>query len=81
MLAYDRTIEVRDHGIGMAKEELDRVVEPFYTVDRSRSKRLGGSGLGLALVKAIADAHGARLLIVSAPAQGTSVKVIFPDNN
>ena len=79
--AYDHTIEVRDHGIGMAGEELERIVEPFYMVDRSRSRRMGGSGLGLALVKAIADAHGARLCIDSAPMQGTTAKVFFPDNN
>ena len=81
LLAYGRTIEVRDRGIGIAGEEIDRIVEPFYMVDRSRSKRMGGSGLGLALDKTIADAHGARLLISSAPGQGTSVKVVFPDNN
>ncbi len=81
VLAYDGTIEVRDRGIGIAAEELDKITEPFYMVDRSRSKRLGGSGLGLALVRAIADAHGARLHIQSTPGQGTSVMVIFSDNN
>ena len=76
--AYDCTIEVSDEGIGIPGEELARVTEPFYMVDKSRSKSLGGVGLGLALVKKIADAHGAQLAIASASGQGTTVSVVFP---
>ena len=46
-------------------------------VDKSRSKKHGGSGLGLALAKQIADAHGARLAVNSAPGKGTAVQVIL----
>jgi signal transduction histidine kinase len=78
--AHGRAIEVADQGIGISAEEISRVTEPFYMVDKSRSKKMGGVGLGLALVKRIADAHGAKIAMESAPGQGTTVKVIFPDN-
>lgn len=70
-------IEVRDDGCGMAQEELPRVCAPFYRIDRSRSRKSGGAGLGLALAQEIAAAHGAKLRIVSAPGEGTAVQVIF----
>ena len=76
--AYDSTLEIVDHGIGIPEEELQHITEPFYMVDKSRSKKMGGSGLGLALAKEIADAHGAQLLFSSEPGRGTSVKVLFP---
>jgi two-component system phosphate regulon sensor histidine kinase PhoR len=78
--AYARTIEVTDRGIGIPADEIARITEPFYRVDKSRSRKMGGVGLGLALVQKIADAHGAQLAIESAPGCGTSVRVIFPDN-
>ena len=76
--AEGRTISVSDHGCGIPADAIVRVTEPFYMVDQSRSKRLGGSGLGLALVKRIADAHGADLLIDSVQGEGTMIRVIFP---
>jgi len=78
--AYGKTLEVQDKGKGIPPDEIDRVTDPFYMVDRSRSKKSGGSGLGLALVKRIADAHGAKLVIESQMNVGTTVKVLFPDN-
>ena len=77
--AEGRTISVQDHGRGVPPEAIDRITEPFYMVDKSRSKRQGGSGLGLALVKRIADAHNATLDILSAPGEGTIVRVTFPE--
>lgn len=78
--AYGRTLEINDKGIGIPEEELSRVTEPFYRVDKSRSKKLGGSGLGLSLVKMIAEAHGASLTIESTLGRGTKVKIVFPAN-
>jgi signal transduction histidine kinase len=77
--AHGRVIEVEDSGMGIPAEELSRVTEPFYRVDKSRSKKMGGVGLGLALVKKIAEAHGAKIEIESASGLGTTVRIIFPD--
>ena len=73
--AYDSTLEVVDNGIGIPQEALGRITEPFYTVDKSRSKKHGGVGLGLALVQEIVRAHGAALEIDSTPGQGTTVRI------
>ncbi len=78
--AYGNTLEVVDHGIGIPQEELQHITEPFYMVDKSRSKKLGGSGLGLALAQKIADVHGAELLFDSEPGRGTRVRIMFHDN-
>lgn len=69
------TLEVEDHGCGIPQAEIDRVTEPFYMVDKSRARKQGGSGLGLALCKRIAAAHGSDLVIESAPGRGTTVRV------
>ena len=77
MRAYDDVIEVSDNGIGIPESELARITEPFYVVDKSRSKKLGGSGLGLALVKEIISAHGAELEIDSSVGIGTTIRIQF----
>lgn len=77
MRAYDDVIEVSDNGIGIPESELARITEPFYVVDKSRSKKLGGSGLGLALVKEIISAHGAELEIDSGVGIGTIIWIQF----
>lgn len=75
-LSADETgFAVRDQGCGIPQEEIDRITEPFYMVDRSRSKKLGGVGLGLALVKKIVKAHGGGLEIESTVGDGTTVMV------
>ena len=66
-----------DRGRGIPAEAQEHIFEPFYRVDKSRSRKQGGSGLGLALVKAIADAHGATLALDSAPGRGTTFRVQF----
>lgn len=70
-------LEVADRGCGIPAEELPRVTEPFYMVDKSRARKQGGSGLGLALCKRIAAAHGSDLQIESTPGQGTTVRIIL----
>lgn len=77
--AYGTTLEVEDRGIGIPEDEIKRITDPFYMVDRSRNKKIGGSGLGIALVKGIADAHGAKLVIESQVNAGTTIKVIFSE--
>ena len=76
--AYGRTIEVADEGIGIAEDEIPRITEPFYMVDKSRNKKKGGSGIGLALAAKIAEAHNAALVIESSLRNGTVIKIIFP---
>ncbi len=78
MNAHGSTITVKDHGAGIPKDELSRVFEPFYRVDKSRSRQSGGAGLGLALVEKIAQAHGAQITVDSVLGEGTTVNVIFP---
>ncbi len=75
--ACDRCFEVSDHGRGIPAEAQARIFEPFYRVDKSRSRKQGSSGLGLALVQAIADAHGATLSLESEPGRGTTFRVQF----
>jgi len=70
--------EVRDSGIGIAREHLPRLTERFYRVDGSRSRDTGGTGLGLAIVKHVAQRHGGELDIQSEPGKGSSFKLVFP---
>ena len=74
----DKTFSVTDYGRGIPTEAQSRIFEPFFRVDKSRSKKQGGSGLGLALVKAIADAHGASVTVESEEGKGTTVSVLLP---
>ena len=71
-------IEVRDTGIGIAEEHLSRVLEPFYQVDNSLTRQVGGTGLGLSLVNAIANLHQGRLILESKVGCGTTARVEFP---
>jgi two-component system phosphate regulon sensor histidine kinase PhoR len=65
------SIEVRDQGIGIESQHLDRIFERFYRVDQARSRTLGGTGLGLAIVKHIALAHRGTVRVESRPGQGS----------
>jgi signal transduction histidine kinase len=57
---------------------LPRLFEPFYRVDRSRSRETGGYGLGLSLCKRIMEAHGGSIAIASREGEGTEVSLFFP---
>ena len=76
--AQDNIITVRDHGKGIPREEVAKITEPFYMIDKSRNRHEHGSGLGLALVAAVAQAHGATLSLESELGAGTTVRMVFP---
>ena len=65
-------LEVTDDGIGIPKDQQDRVFERFYRVDKSRSKETGGTGLGLAIVKHIIEAHNQTINVRSTMGVGTT---------
>lgn len=72
------TLTVTDDGRGMDKESLSRITEPFYRVDKSRSRAQGGAGLGLALCAQIAKLHRSLLSFESEPGKGTRVALFIP---
>ena len=70
-------LSVKDNGCGISEEDIAKVTEPFYRVDKARSREQGGAGLGLTLCKQIAEAHGAIMDIESIVGEGTSIKITF----
>ena len=71
-------IEVRDTGIGIAREHLPRLTERFYRVDGSRSRDTGGTGLGLSIVKHVMQRHGGSLEVDSEPGKGSRFRLLLP---
>ena len=71
-------ITFEDHGRGISEEHIKKILEPFYRVDKSRSRSEGGLGLGLALVKSIVISHQGNIDIKSEVTKGTSVTVTIP---
>lgn len=71
-------IAVEDTGIGIAQDKLDEIFEPFHQLDGSPSRRYGGTGLGLSLVKLILEAHGATLTVESDEGKGTTFAFTLP---
>jgi len=74
-------IDVTDTGVGIDGEDLPHIFERFYRADKSRSRDLGGSGLGLALAKWIADAHQAKIAVESVVDRGSTFRVDLPVEN
>ena len=77
MRAEGRSLLVRDFGKGIPPGEIGRVTEAFYMVDKSRSRKAGGVGLGLALCSRIAEIHGWSLRIESRVGEGTEISVLW----
>jgi two-component system phosphate regulon sensor histidine kinase PhoR len=71
-------VEVRDTGIGIPEKHLPRLFERFYTVDKSRSRKLGGTGLGLSIVKHIILLHNGTIDVESEPDRGTTFRIDLP---
>lgn len=79
--AWEMGIYVKDEGIGIPEEEISKIEEAFYMVDKSRARASGGSGLGLSLCKKIAELHKARLVIESRYGKGTKVSLFWEEDN
>lgn len=68
-------IEIRDYGIGIPKEEIDKITEPFYMVDKSRTRKSGGAGLGLTLCKRIVEISNGTMTLESEEGKGCNVMI------
>jgi signal transduction histidine kinase len=71
-------IEIADEGIGIPAGEAERIFEKFYRIGRSETQGSRGSGVGLALVKHIAEAHGGRVVVESRPGHGSRFTLYLP---
>lgn len=69
---------IEDTGMGIPEEDIRKVFERFYRVDKARSRALGGTGLGLAIAKEIMELHGGKIELESVYEEGTKVKLYFP---
>jgi two-component system sensor histidine kinase SenX3 len=71
-------LRVRDHGMGIPGQDLERIFERFYRVDRARGRDTGGTGLGLAIVRHVAHNHGGEVLVDSREGQGSTFTLRLP---
>jgi two-component system OmpR family sensor kinase len=76
--AGEAVLEVADEGPGLTPEVAAKVFEPFYRADKSRARRSGGAGLGLAIVAAIVEAHGGAVTLRTQPGEGATFSVHLP---
>ncbi len=74
----DAYIKIIDNGMGIPEEDLTRIFERFYRVDKARTRELGGSGLGLSIAKEILDKNGGSIDIKSEVGKGTEVVIRIP---
>ena len=71
-------ITVTDHGPGIPETELERVFEPFYRLEKSRSRETGGTGLGLSIARTVVQAHGGTIALENRAGGGLTVRIDLP---
>ena len=76
--AESAVLEVTDTGIGISPENQEKIFDPFYRVDKSRSRAMGGAGLGLALVSEIARQHNGQVKVTQSSKKGSTIALILP---
>mgnify|MGYP005923718607 CR=1 FL=1 len=76
--AESAVLEVTDTGIGISPENQEKIFDPFYRVDKSRSRAMGGAGLGLALVSEIARQHNGQVKVTQSSEKGSTIALILP---
>ena len=74
------SVRISDTGIGLRRDEQDRIFTRFYRAVEARSQREGGAGLGLCIALSIAEAHGGRIQVESTPGHGSTFTVLLPSN-
>ena len=74
-------ILVKDTGIGISPENQKKIFDPFFRVDKSRSRAMGGAGLGLALVDSIAKEHGGIVKVLESSETGSTIALMLPMDN
>ena len=76
---YNRmTIQIKDNGIGIPVNKVDKIFDRFFRVDKARTRKMGGTGLGLAITKEIVESHNGRIWANSKEGQGTSIYITLP---
>ena len=73
-------MEITDTGIGISPENQKKIFSPFFRVDKSRSRAMGGAGLGLALVSEIARQHNGEVKVLRSSEKGTTMALVLPLN-